>query len=71
MKTVVIFGWCISILFLISIGFTITNRNLANPILNYFFWLSLGLFVGYNLCFREMKKAIRENNNANEGSGSN
>lgn len=55
MKKVSTVGWSLSILFLASVILVIVF-GIELRVINYFFWFSLGLFIGFNMCFYVIKR---------------
>jgi hypothetical protein len=47
-------------LFLDSINIKVFNSAIPSEIVDYFFWLSLGLFLGFRICKYEYNQALRK-----------
>jgi hypothetical protein len=57
----------IVVFLMINILFVIINQRIEKPIIpieiaGYFFWLSLGLYLGFKLCIQEYKRMWKEAN---------
>jgi len=55
----------ISIFFLLNLAIIILGKNVLLSVFpldvrNYFFWLSMGLYLGFLLCKNEYKKILAE-----------
>jgi len=59
---IVFFGFC---MILYTVNQNLTTPILSQEIIGYFFWLSLGLILGFMICKHEMERVIfgKERNN--------
>ena len=60
-----IFEGIIAIFFFLNLVFQILNKNyfnywIAKDVAGYFFWLSLGLYLGFQLCKFEVNRIMKK-----------
>jgi hypothetical protein len=56
----------LNLLFIINLVFAIIEKKLSKPmippeVIGYSFWLSLGLYLGFNLCKYEFSRVFKKN----------
>lgn len=59
------FQQCLSLFFVINLFLDVINNKILNSaipseIVDYMFWLSLGLFLGFMLCKYEYRQSLRK-----------
>jgi hypothetical protein len=66
-KRLNIYEGIVAMNFIVNLIFYILNRDLLKYVIpkeisGYFFWLSLGLLLGFKLCKYEVKRVLIKNN---------